>query len=74
MDSSISRQAHHQETHRDQDGKGKGAPEAWVAVVRPGKILYEMEGVAEPVAREALRLAGHKLGFGTKFVSRGGSR
>ena len=55
-------------------GKGKGAPEAWVAVVRPGKILYEMEGVAEQVAREALRLAGHKLGFGTKFVSRGGSR
>ena len=55
-------------------GKGKGAPEAWVAVVRPGKILYEMEGVAEPVAKEALRLAGHKLGFSTKFVSRGGSR
>ncbi len=54
-------------------GKGKGAPEGWVAVVRPGKILYEMEGVPEPVAREALRLAGHKLGFGTKFVSRGGS-
>ena len=55
-------------------GKGKGAPEAWVAVVRPGKILYEMEGVAEPVAREAFRLAGHKLGFSTKFVSRGGSQ
>ena len=54
-------------------GKGKGAPEAWVAVVRPGKILYEMEGVPEPVAREAFRLAGHKLGFGTRFVSRGGS-
>ena len=55
-------------------GKGKGSPEGWVAVVRPGKILYEMEGVAEPVAKEAFRLAGHKLGFGTKFVSRGGSR
>jgi large subunit ribosomal protein L16 len=55
-------------------GKGKGAPEAWVAVVRPGKILYEMEGVAEPVAKEAFRLAGHKLGFSTKFVSRGGSQ
>jgi large subunit ribosomal protein L16 len=54
-------------------GKGKGSPEGWVAVVRPGKILYEMEGVPEPVAREAFRLAGHKLGFGTKFVSRGGS-
>ena len=55
-------------------GKGKGAPEGWVAVVKPGKVLYEMEGVAEPVAREAFRLAGHKLGFGTKFVSRGGSQ
>jgi len=39
-------------------------------VVRPGKILYEMEGVPEPVAKEAFRLAGHKLGFGTRFVSR----
>jgi large subunit ribosomal protein L16 len=55
-------------------GKGKGAPEGWVAVVRPGKILYEMEGVSEQVAREAFRLAGHKLGFGTKFVSRGESQ
>ena len=55
-------------------GKGKGAPEGWVAVVRPGKILYEMEGVSEPVAREAFRLAGHKLGFSTRFVSRGGSQ
>jgi large subunit ribosomal protein L16 len=55
-------------------GKGKGSPEGWVAVVRPGKILYEMEGVPEPVAREAFRLAGHKLGFKTKFVSRGGSQ
>ena len=54
-------------------GKGKGSPEGWVAVVRPGKILYEMEGVSEPVAREAFRLAGHKLGFGTRFVSRGES-
>ncbi|UCG13036.1 MAG: 50S ribosomal protein L16 [Deltaproteobacteria bacterium] len=54
-------------------GKGKGAPEAWVAVIRPGKVLYEMEGVSEPVAKEAFRLAGHKLGFATKFVSRGGS-
>jgi large subunit ribosomal protein L16 len=53
-------------------GKGKGSPEGWVAVVRPGKILYEMEGVPEPVAREAFRLAGHKLGFGTRFVSRQG--
>ena len=54
-------------------GKGKGAPEGWVAVVKPGRILYELEGVAETVAAEAFRLAGHKLGFGTRFVSRGGN-
>ena len=51
-------------------GKGKGAPEAWVAVIKPGRILYEMEGVSEPVAEEAFRLAGHKLPFPTRFVSR----
>jgi large subunit ribosomal protein L16 len=51
-------------------GKGKGAPEFWVAVVRPGRILYEMEGVSEAEAREAMRLAGHKLPVKTKFVSR----
>jgi large subunit ribosomal protein L16 len=51
-------------------GKGKGAPEFWVAVVKPGKILYEMEGVAEDVAREAMRLAGHKLPIRTRFVTR----
>ena len=51
-------------------GKGKGAPEFWVAVVKPGKILYEMEGVTEDVAREAMRLAGHKLPIKTKFVTR----
>jgi large subunit ribosomal protein L16 len=51
-------------------GKGKGAPEAWVAVVRPGRILYELEGVGEGVAAEAFRLAGHKLPFPTRFVSR----
>ncbi|MFP3870875.1 MAG: 50S ribosomal protein L16 [Syntrophobacteria bacterium] len=54
-------------------GKGKGTPEGWVAVVRPGRILYEMEGVSKPVAREAFRLAGHKLGFATRFVTRGGN-
>ena len=53
-------------------GKGKGAPEDWVAVVRPGKILYEMEGVDESVAKEAMRLAAHKLPLRTKFVSRHG--
>ncbi|MBI2152117.1 MAG: 50S ribosomal protein L16 [Candidatus Rokubacteria bacterium] len=51
-------------------GKGKGNPEAWVAVVKPGRILYEMEGVTEAAAREALRLAGQKLGIATRFVSR----
>ena len=53
-------------------GKGKGAPEGWVAVIRPGKILYEMEGITEEQAREAMRLAGHKLGIKTKFVKRFG--
>ena len=51
-------------------GKGKGAPEFWVAVVKPGRILYEMEGIPEDVAREALRLAGHKLPLRTKFTTR----
>ena len=51
-------------------GKGKGSTEGWVAVVKPGRILYEMEGVGENVAEEAFRLAGHKLPFSTRFVSR----
>jgi len=51
-------------------GKGKGAPEGWVAVIKPGRVLYEMEGVPESVAREAMRLAAHKLGLKTKFVKR----
>ncbi|MBI4639209.1 MAG: 50S ribosomal protein L16 [Candidatus Tectomicrobia bacterium] len=51
-------------------GKGKGAPEYWVAVVKPGKILYEMEGVQEEIAKEAMRLASHKLPIATKFVKR----
>ncbi|TXL61011.1 50S ribosomal protein L16 [Cerasibacillus terrae] len=51
-------------------GSGKGAPEAWVAVVKPGKILFEIAGVDEEVAREALRLASHKLPIRTKFVKR----
>jgi large subunit ribosomal protein L16 len=53
-------------------GKGKGAPEGWVAVVRPGKIIYEMEGVTEAIALEAMRLAAHKLSIKTKFVKRFG--
>jgi large subunit ribosomal protein L16 len=51
-------------------GKGKGAPEAWVAVVRPGRILYEMQGVSREMAMEALRLAAHKLSVRTRFVER----
>ena len=51
-------------------GKGKGAPEEWVAVIRPGRILYEMEGVPSELAREAFRLASHKLPLKTKFVER----
>ncbi len=51
-------------------GKGKGSVEAWVAPVKPGRILYEMEGIEESVAREALRLASHKLSVPTKIVSR----
>jgi large subunit ribosomal protein L16 len=51
-------------------GKGKGAPEGWVAVVKPGSMLYEMEGVTKDVAREAFRLASHKLPISTKFLSR----
>jgi large subunit ribosomal protein L16 len=51
-------------------GKGKGNPEEWVAVVKPGRMLYEMEGVPERVAREALRLAAHKLPVATRIVVR----
>ncbi len=51
-------------------GKGKGAPEGWVAVVQAGRILYEMQGVTEEIAREAFRLAAHKLPLATKVVSR----
>jgi large subunit ribosomal protein L16 len=51
-------------------GKGKGTPEYWVAVVRPGRILYEMSGVNEELAKEAFRLASHKLPVATKFVTR----
>lgn len=51
-------------------GKGKGTPEGWVAVIKPGRILYEMEGVTESIAQEAFRLAGHKLPFSTKFIMR----
>ncbi len=51
-------------------GKGKGAPEAWVAVIKPGKVLFEMEGVTPEIATEAMRLAAMKLSVPTKFVTR----
>ncbi|MFM1515288.1 50S ribosomal protein L16 [Helcococcus ovis] len=54
-------------------GSGKGAPEYWVAVVKPGRIMFEMGGVAEDVAREAMRLASAKLPIKTKFVTRASS-
>jgi len=53
-------------------GKGKGAPEGWVAPVKRGKIMFELGGVSEEIAREALRLASHKLPIKTKFVKREG--
>jgi large subunit ribosomal protein L16 len=51
-------------------GKGKGSPEFWVAVIKPGRILFEIEGVSDTMAREAFRLAGNKLPIKTKFVTR----
>jgi large subunit ribosomal protein L16 len=53
-------------------GKGKGDPEFWVDVIKPGRILYEVEGISEEVAREAMRLASHKLPIRTRFISRDG--
>jgi large subunit ribosomal protein L16 len=54
-------------------GKGKGSPEEWVATVKPGKVMYEISGVTEEVAKHAFRLAANKLGIPTKFVQRGGA-
>ena len=54
-------------------GKGKGTPEEWVAVVKPGRVMYEIGGVSEDAAREAFRLAAHKLPIRTRFVPRGGA-
>jgi large subunit ribosomal protein L16 len=51
-------------------GKGKGSPEGWVAVVKPGRVMFELSGVPEPLAKEALRLAGNKLSVKTKIVKR----
>src|SRR6195952_893255 len=54
-------------------GSGKGSPEGWVAVVKPGRVMFGLAGVPEPLAREAMRLAGHKLPVKTKFVLREGA-
>ena len=54
-------------------GKGKGAPEDWVAVIKPGRILYEMEGVTRETAIQAFRLASHKIPLSTKFIAREGA-
>jgi large subunit ribosomal protein L16 len=51
-------------------GKGKGSPEGWVAVVKPGRVMFELAGVSEALAKDAMRLAGHKLPVKTKFVRR----
>ena len=51
-------------------GSGKGSPEYWVSVVKPGRVLFEMDGVPEEIAKEAMRLAGHKLPIKTKFISK----
>ena len=51
-------------------GSGKGSPEYWVAVVKPGRVMFEMDGVDESIAREAMRLAGHKLPIKTKFIAK----
>ena len=51
-------------------GSGKGAPEDWVCVIKPGRVLYEMEGVTEAIAMEAFRLASHKISLSTKFIKR----
>ena len=53
-------------------GKGKGAPQFWVAVIKPGRMLFEMEGIPRDVAKEALRLAAHKLSVSTQFCERHG--
>ncbi|MBN2528878.1 MAG: 50S ribosomal protein L16 [Deltaproteobacteria bacterium] len=54
-------------------GKGKGSPEEWVAVIRPGRVLYEISGVSEADAQKAFRTASHKLGIATRFLKRGGA-
>src|SRR5581483_4904907 len=70
LDSSVSGQPITKKPAETRMGKGKGAPEDWVAVIKPGRILYEMEGVTPEIAKEAMRLAAAKLPIKTKFISR----
>lgn len=70
MDQDFPGQADHRKAGRDPNGSGKGSPEYWVAVVKPGRVLFEIKGVAEADAREALRLAQHKLPLKTKIIAR----
>ena len=70
MDPYFPRQAHTKKPAETRMGKGKGSPEAWVAVVKPGRVLYELEGVTEAVAKEAMRLASHKLPIKTRVLVR----
>ena len=70
MDKNLPRQANYKKTLEVRQGKGKGNVEYWVCPIKPGRILYEMEGVDESIAREALTLAAAKLPVGTKFVQR----
>lgn len=71
MDPYLSRQTYYQKPAETRMGKGKGSPEYWVAPVKPGKILYELTGVDEDLAKKALTLAGNKLPFATKVISKG---
>jgi len=68
LDQDIPRQAYYREPAETRMGSGKGSPEYWVAVVKPGRVMFEMDGVAEDVAKEAMRLASHKLPIKCKFV------
>lgn len=71
MDSYLPALSQNQKPLEVRMGSGKGAPEGWVAVVKPGRVMFEVGGVPEEVAREALRLAGHKLPVKTRFVKKG---
>jgi large subunit ribosomal protein L16 len=68
------RQARHAEAAETRMGSGKGSPEYWVSVVKPGRVMFEIAGVGDESAREALRLASHKLPIKTKIVKKGASR